>query len=319
MTKLCLVYNCCGISGRENSDYYIQAIDSILDQTFDGFELIISGCCLSTEVKQALMDKFSAWVTFCWTDSIYPVPVTFNLACLKAIKAFGEFEGYMYIDSGIKFLNKDDLQKFYDGWKQHEDCGMYAARVDFDGGLHQWFGIGRDIYDISEDYKLFVNGDFVIPVGKTCNLHVQIFSYKIVEYYGRPYVDIWAGHMSESVFSFVCAALKLKFVINKDILAHHEHLDGASSGFNPFIWEASGRKRSEHPYLIPSIMDVVASEEAKKLGLGYEECTNLVPHDKSQYDENGFCINDGLKRYIRDNLYLPKHLLDYEVVECDFV
>lgn len=318
MTKLIVVYNTCGIK-VDGTAYYIPAIESILKQSFKDFKLVISGCKLAQKTKDALLSNFKGKVSFNWIDEIYPVTVTFNLSCLKAIEKFGVAEGYLYIDSGCQFLGRKDLQVFYDGFKKYDDCGMYAARVDDDSGYHDWFGVGRHTKDCSEDYRLFDNGDFVIPVGKTCNLHTQIFSKELVEFYRRPYFDILAGHSTESVFSFICAAIRSRFIICQDFEIHHEQLDCQSSGFDPLKWVQSGKSRHEHPYLIPSVMEIMGCDTARKLGLGYEELAKLVMHDESQYDANGYCINDELKTYIRDRLYLPESLLDYSKINCEFI
>lgn len=319
MTKLIVIYNTSEAAGRENSAYYIAAIESILGQTFKDFKLVISGYRLSPNTKEKLLRKFKGKAAFNFIDDKYPVTVTYNLSCLKALYAFGNADT-MYVDSGCQFMGRKDLGTLYSAFESYNgSVGMYSVRVDEDSGFHDWFGLGKHQFDYSEDYKLVENGDFTVPIGKTCNLHGQIFSKELTAYYGKPYVDIFGGHCSESVFSFVCAAVRSKMVVNKDIVMHHERLDKQSHDFDPWKWEQTGKRRSEHPYLIPSVMDIVGSAEARRLGLGYEELQGLVMHDASQYDENGFCKNEELKKYIKDNLYVPKSLLDYNAINCEFI
>ncbi len=321
MPKLCIVYNMCGVRGNESSFYYDIAIKSILEQTFKDYILVLSGCKLSAQTKMNLHREVGVdlKVDYNYIDELYPVPVTFNHSCLQATEKHGPFDGYLYLDSGCIFQKLDDLQKLYDGFKSHDACGMYAAQVDEDPGYHDWFGLGRNENDRSEDYKLFEKGDFIVPVGKTCNLHAQIFSRELVEFYGKPYPDIFAGHCSESVFTFVCAALKLNMIISKDVVLHHERLDGQSAGFNPWAWQAEGRSRAEHPYLVPSIIQLVASPEAKEFGLGYEEVQGLAMHDPTQFTSDGYCKNSDLKHYIRNHLFVPKSLLDYDEIKSAYI
>lgn len=308
----------CGIRGNESSLYYIRAITQILNQSFSDYRLILSGCCLSDNTKLQLRHTFSNNVDYHFIDDKYPVTVTFNHACLTAIEKYGYSDGYLYIDSGCIFNTAEDLQKLYDGFKAHPNCGMFAAQTDSDTGYHQWFGLGRYIDDHSENHKLFIAGDYKIPVGKTCNLHTQVFSSDLVKFYGRPYVDIFASHYSETVFTFVCAAIGQSMWISSDVVVHHELLDGQSSGYSPVEWKlALGKQLFEHPYIIPSILERVASDEAVKLGLGYGELSSpehpggLVLHDVSQFDDMGNCVNSELKTYIKNNLYLNTMELNY--------
>ncbi len=322
MNKLCIVYNMAGVRGNESSFYYSVAINSILSQSFKDYTLVLSGCCLNETTKDNLRKEFKDRADLLFVDGLYPVTVTFNFACMRTRHIYGNFEGYLYIDSGCVFQNDDDLQKLYDGFKSHPDCGMYAAQVDGDTGYHQWFGLGRFIDDHSENYKLFENGDFRIPIGKCCNLHTQIFSDAIMEFYGRPYPDIFASHYSETVFSYVCAAIKTSYWISKDVIVHHELLDGQSSGYSPVEWKINKRKELyDHPYIVDSVMNRVGSKMARHLGLGYGELSapehpnGLVNHDPAQFDENGYCVNEDLKHYISDSLFLSALDLNYSNIE----
>ncbi len=66
-----------------------------------------------------------------------------------------------------------------------------------------------------------------------------------------------------------------------------------------------------------SIVEI--AKEGQKYGLGYEEAQGVVIHDDKHYDENGYCINDKLKKYIRDNLFVPTSLLDYDRIKHTWV
>ena len=125
-----------------------------------------------------------------------------------------------------------------------------------------------------------------------------MFCHDILEYYGKLLPDLFASHCTESVFSFLCAAIKRHWIISKDYhISHAGSMDSPSAGFRP-----EGRDLPDYDHPIPqygeSMIHIFECEEARRLGLGYEECKNLIPHDPSQFDENGHCVNDELKHYI---------------------
>ncbi len=315
--KLLVVYNTCGISGRENVKFYTSALNSILAQQFDGMRVVISDCLSSEKTRNTLKYVYGNDISYNFIDEKLPVNVTFNHSVLEGVKKFGEFEGYLYVDSGVHFVHNKQIQLLYNLVKS-DPYGMVSARVDQDSGYGLVFGFGKFEGDTSEDYKLFENGDFVIPIGKGVNLHAQIFSNSIYKEYGRVWTDIFSSWCSESVFSFICAAIKQKYVISKDVIvSHHQNVDGQSSGFSPQEWKIHGKDTFDHPFLIPSIIDVMKA--GQKHGLGYEECQNVVMHDSSHYDENGYCKSDNLKKYIKNFLYLPKNLLDYDRIKSTWI
>lgn len=54
--KYLIVYNTCGISGKDNSSYYVNAINTIIQQDYDDYVLAIS-CCKNDELKVFLKDN----------------------------------------------------------------------------------------------------------------------------------------------------------------------------------------------------------------------------------------------------------------------
>ncbi|MAR66583.1 MAG: hypothetical protein CL833_04955 [Crocinitomicaceae bacterium] len=299
--KLLIVYNTCGIK-RESPDKYIKNIESILNQDIDNSRVVMSSCLNSDGVRNQVKNHFGDRISYNFIDDILPVNVTFNHSCIKAREEIGDFEGYTYVDSGITFTKIDDMSKLYNLFKK-DDYGMVASRTSTDSGYSLWFDLGEGLWDTSQDYKLFEKGDFVIPVGKTVNLHVQIFAKKLFDYYGFLVPDIYAGYCTESVFSFLCAALKTKFVVSSDVIVDHLHqMDIGSSGFDPLSWQKMGGKSYEHPFKVKSVVEL--AKAGHEFGFGYEECENILMHDPSKFDENYFALDDRLKSYIKDNQFI---------------
>ena len=305
--SLLLVYNTCGISGRDNAEYYFSAMKTILREKLPGAKIVVSSCMNSKAVQQRLVDEFlNLGVSFNFIEEKLPVNVTFNHTVLESVRRFGRFEGYMYIDSGIS-INEGTLPEIYARIKTGK-YAMIAAETDTDTGYHSWFGThslpGSDI-------------DFCVPIGKTINLHAQIFTDELFEAYGQRIIpDIFAGHCTESVFSFMCAAIKRKFCVCRgNIVQHLPNMDGGSSGFKP-----DGVETWDHVFRSPRTMaQIIQDPDAKACGFGYEECRQIMLHDPEQFDSDLFCKNDRLKEFIKTNLFLPNELMNYGDVKHSFI
>ena len=305
MGQLLLVYNTCGSSGKNNFEHYTRCIDSILAQNFD-FNLIISDCLSSEEVRQQFIRTYQKdpRVSYLWIDDILPVNTTFNCSVLDFIERCGPREGYMYIDSGVDFCkNSDIIGDLYKLFKSGP-YGMVTPWSEDDSGAWGWFPDGLP------------EGDhFVVQVGRAINLHAMIFSHELVKFYGKPYPDIYASQCSESVFTFCCAALKLNWIISKIIKVNHiKGVDGASFNFKKNCLPWQNFMLGARPAL-----DIISDPVGVAAGFGYEENQNVLMHDPNQFDENGHCINNVLKHFIKENLFLPRSALDYDKINRKFI
>lgn len=310
MKKYLIVYNICGISGKDNSNYYVNAINTIIQQDCDNYVLAVSACKnpdyqINKILKHCKVDFVNS------IDDVLPVNITFNDTVRQAVEQFGDFEGYIYLDSGIKFTKRNQLSKLISLYKSG-NYGMVSAQVDNDFG---WCWFGQNEYA-----KPILQEDMIIPVGRACNLHCQIFSNEIYKFYGNVIPDIFRSYCTESVFSFINAAIKKKWVVSSEVRVHHaftvpdgkpndgDGLDGHSSGFRapPGTWDDVFG-----PY---SMKEIVAKPEGTKLGFGFEELRGIKTHDSNCFDSDGFCINNELKLFLRDNLFLKKEDFDYDKI-----
>jgi len=315
--KLLVVYNTCGLSGRDNSEYYVAALNTILAQKINGMKIVMSDCGGHSIVRNKIVQQFGNNISYNFINEILPIATTFNHSVLEGVKEFGQFDSYLYVDSGVYFTNTDQLSTLYNLLNDGPH-GIVSSRVNDDSGVFVNFGLGEHEGDQSQEYKLFERGDFTIPVGKAINCHVTLWSNKLLQHYKRLQPDIFAGWCGESTWSFICAAVKQKWVISKDVIVNHNQgVDGQSSGFNPQVWKMQGNKNIDHPFLVSSVIDIM--KNGQKHGLGYEEAQNVVMHDPTQYDDNGYCTNDQLKEYIRDNLFLSTSLLDYDRIKHTWI
>jgi hypothetical protein len=259
-----------------------------------------------------LKEKFGNSLSYNVIRQNLPVSVTFNHTVEKCREKFGDFEGYVFIDSGINFDEQtSSLRKLYELFKS-DNYGMVAARTDDDAGFDDWFGT-----DVRGD-NLFLEGHLEVPLGKAVNLHVQIFSSKLIETYNHLLPDIFAGQCMESVFGFLCAAVKTKWAVYGDmVLRHTTGMDGPSSGFLPHVWEQRGNDRWDHLFGTKEDIKGII-KRGEHLGMGYEEIREICVHREDQFDKEGYCLNEELKLYIRDNLFLRPDQFDYSSISHSF-
>lgn len=311
MRKCLVVFNTCGIR-MESPIEYTNHINSILKQDLEDYKIAVSCCFNSDGCLWYLKDTFGDKISYNNIQDKLPISISFNDTVLKCVKEFGEFESYLFIDSGVTFGEDIFVLKNLLDLHNSGPYAMTAARTDDDLGLDDWFGT-----DVRGDL-LFKKDHLTIPVGSAVNLHVQLFSKEVFDAYGKILPDIFAGQCMESTFSFLCAALKKKWVVHKDLVLNHKTgMDGPSSGFSPDAWVRKGKNRWDHLFGTEEpILEIIG--RGYKYGMGYEENNSIVNHDESKYDEEGYAVCDELKDYIKQNLYLNDTQFDYNKINGEF-
>ena len=115
--KLLVVYNTCGFSGREPVDWYLDCIKNILNQDFDGYKVVVSSCGNRLDTIKKLLSTFGKNVSYNFINDRVTVNTSFNHTVAECVKEFGEFEGYLWGDSGVFDCPSDSLKKMYDSFK----------------------------------------------------------------------------------------------------------------------------------------------------------------------------------------------------------
>tara|TARA_R110002020_G_scaffold149972_3_gene326453 strand:+ start:8721 stop:9677 length:957 start_codon:yes stop_codon:yes gene_type:complete len=306
--KMLVVYNTCGFGRQEKVEWYIDCLNNILNQEFEDFQVVVSSCGNSVPVIKELLQAFGTRIAYNFINERITVNQSFNHTVQESVKRYGEFDSYLYVDSGINFRdNKDVLTKTYELYKSGP-YGMVTVQASNDTGFKEWLNIDGAI----------TGENLVLPVGRACNLHTQLFSNEILQAYDTKIIpDIFVAYCTESVFSFVAAGAGQKWVILKDlVLEHLKSVDGATSGFSHI-----GPKGDSTNNLFGGldIREIVANPEAKDSGFGYEEMQGVFPHDPDKY-EDGFVKEPArLKEFIRTNMFLNKEAFDYAKVQHKFL
>lgn len=302
-----IIFNMCGISGRDNQNLngYIAAIDSCLRQDATD-QIVLSMCMNSDSLVEQLKQRYQDRVHYNLIKEVVPVNVSFNHSVREHKRRCGQYKSYFYMASDTIFNAPNHLTLLHD-LMQSDNYGIVSAQTTIDSGFQEWLGF---------DYgHLPENKDYIIPVGKACNMHTLLFSNQLADYYGNIIPDIFAAYCTESTYTFLTGAIGLKFVIsNNVIMNHYKSYDGASSGFDPKVnnipWDNLWRSPR-------SMQEIIADQEGISAGFGYEEIHNVLKHDESQF-ENYVCKNDRLKLFIKNNLYLKTENLDYDKIKSEW-
>ena len=306
--KFLIVYNTCELQ-KNNLFWYVDCLNNLLNQDYDNFQIVISGCKLTGATKSALQKHFGKKVMYNYMDEIYPVNITFNKTVIEAKKRCGPYDGYIYVDSGVNTRNQTNCLQEINKRSQTGEYGMLSLQSSNDNGYPLLIGL--------PDSHFFMGDDYIVKPGQGCNLHFQYFNSKLLKFYERLMPDIFLAFCTESVFSFMNSALHLKWAILKDIiLEHFKSIDGATAGFDHF---GPKGKYWDNLYGGLNIDDIIKDPLAIKYGLGYNEHEKTMLHDFNAYDVHGFAKYDELKHLIKDKLFLKKTMLDYDNIECEFI
>lgn len=312
--RILVIYNICGIKFN-NLEMWSNHLQDILNQEYSDFTVAVSGCIVSDESKvelEKLKDKYNN-IVFNWIEDKVPVNVTFNHTAQVCTEQLGEFDGYLYVASDVKFGSDTKVIEKLAYLHQNSNSAMTYALVDNDHGLDGWYA---DVW--SELDKMLETDHFCINIGRTANMHVILFDKVIYNTFNNKIVpDIFATHCTETTYSYLTAALGKKYVVhNKNVmLGHIGFADGHSVGFideirynDSIAWKHLFKSKT-------SAEERLLNDEAKASGFGYEAHRGLLAHDESMYDENENHIEpEKLLGFLKKAIYLSEDEFDYKTI-----
>tara|TARA_R110000824_G_scaffold36029_5_gene112261 strand:+ start:11552 stop:12568 length:1017 start_codon:yes stop_codon:yes gene_type:complete len=327
--KLAIVYNTCGLRhGSRNKldnnifvDTYRKGIDSILDQEFDNYRVVLSSCKNNMEDLNYLYKRYGDKISYVYTEEPHTVNITFNKAVQEYVKYYGEAEGYMYIDSGCNFhdiqtdINQTDILKLaYECFLRHNKS-IISLQVTSDQAIDM---IDKKYTNHSTSTAQITDEDLYVPLGKCANLHAKIFSNNIFKTFNSKIIpDVFAAYCTESTFRYLAAACNTKWYFMKDKqIAHLQSLDGPSSGF-----DHHSKKHGNHWNNLLYGRDAnnfIQDKEFAESGVGYEEIRsqNILPYNPNAYDENDMPLDSAkMARLINKYFFLTKEELNYNNIK----
>jgi len=252
--KQLVVYNICGLnSNTDNVSNYQLSLDSILNQDFTDYKVVVSSCCSKKEHIDALKRRYGKRISYILYNDIYPVNITFNRSVQLFKEHIPNIESFMYVDSGINFNasrarrsggNTEQMLGYkkcgeeqtnilslaYNCFKEYNDSLIYVQVTKDEGYLQLSKIDGKTKYKDSTNLIQIKDKDLEIPPGFAANLHVCIFSDKIYNTFDKKILpDVFSGGCSESVLRYIAAACNISWFIMKDKQVQHiTNMDGAS-------------------------------------------------------------------------------------------
>lgn len=343
--KILVVYNICGIK-REAPDWYIECIQNLLDQDFDGFRVVVSSCMNSKKCIKRLYDNFGNKISYCLFPEKNVIQTTFNKAVIESVKKFGEFEGYMYIDSGVNFEKQRNILSEAYKRLETDKYGIITIQTDTDTAFNDLMGgyIGDTVIADSPDafsewsksrggyvYQtefgdIQIKGeDFVVPPGGSCNLHVSLFSNEYWKAFDKKLsADVFVAFCAEASYIYSCKAIKKDWVIVADLQVRHmKAIEAPCSGFATV--SAQTKNYWDNLFCGRSALEWMNDPEAKRVGLGYHNHPNAPLESRMQYDleayneDNTAKYPEELRQIILKYFFLTEEELNYEKIKCKFL
>lgn len=310
---LLVVYNTCGLSGKDNIGQYARSLATISAQDYQNKVVAVSACCVPKAIKNALLREFP-YLVYCDIQDVLPVNFTFNYTCWRCTQEIGAFKGYIYVDSGCSFISRnrniDSSTILRNLFKlcYSKSYALAGTQTNTDNGLARGLRIAAS----------HIIKNQTISLGYYLNSHVVLYTDDLYRAYRSKLVpDVFAGHCSESVQSFICAAIGKKAVLSGSLIVDHvQAVDGPSIAFggarpsDVLPWDNLFRSHR-------TMREIIADPEAYACGLGYEEVRGRLLHNPACYDDTGNCLDkERLHRFIDTNLYLSDEASDYTGVNA---
>ena len=335
MKNIAIIYNICELQ-RQNTEMYISHIESILKQDYpiENYKLVISGCGVTEFTKNKLIDLFKEKCYFVFYNEPHKCIVTFNKTVELLNKYNFNFDEYMYVASDVNMINPNCLKKINS--YSSDQVGIIQFQVDTDAGLR---GVNEDAFNniqLGERYlKLpspYFTSDQEIKVGyHGGNLHCLSFNSKIYNFYKKILPDIFFW-CPEEMLVYLSISLKLKFILTGNILLLHLHeRDGTLANGDKNVAHNGPTWKSDPKFTNFSINEYV-DDYAKSSGFGFNQFTlkentrsniftptnHYLIHDKSLYNDDGFCKNfENLQNFIKNRYYGSN--FNYDNINCEFI
>ena len=236
-----------------------------------------------------------------------PVYVTFNL-CIKHFNKTGEYDYYIYCSEDCVMSSASDLVTIIRDSKYHPNTGHVSVLVDNDNtnSYHHY-----NAYD--------PNGHpMIVALTESINMHFSVWTNFFMKKYDFKYVDIINAYATESIYTFLNAAIGTKWVHCRKVRLQHQrcHKQKGYLGYDTFR-----NFRDLESIFGPGV----------PLGLGFECWMDMIPEErkkakpwdplrfchmpnrKAYSKETGECKQpEKLYQYIKENLFVPKSVFDYD-------
>ena len=294
--------------------------------------VVVSANCSPDYLLNSIKKEFKNRITIFHYTARTTCQIAFNKTCMFAEEYFDEkYLGFCSMTSGVKFKKQKDLFPRAIAKLSTNEYGMIAFQADND---HNYNYLGyldnyRENIDFSKDYQ--------IPIGCLTIGHCQIFHKDLKEFYGKPWCDVFGRGNQESSYSYVCAALRKKYILMGDSEVHEESANDNQN--TPYSLLDMQKYPWPNKWYVGLMFGrtfektFLADKEGIDAGLGWHcEKTKEIyiehgvmpleylidpKHDK--YDENYLSLDERLKYSVKRNYFSTIEEINYDKIKVDVV
>ncbi len=322
--RVLIVYSTCAPDAAKNVSHWHQTFHKLLEQDLSCFwnsegkqvdlsvDYVISDCMSSdnhlTDIKYMISKAKAKFPERrCCVNSLRtPVglPVSFNYACKRMTKLYGEYDAYMMLPSDVFFKYHNSMKNMIATLLLNKHIGILNPGQLEDLPLCDGSSSEFSRYD--------PNGGIIdLPVGAICNAVFLLFSgYYAKKYKFKPWGDILQSFRSEGLLTFQTSAIKRTWSVDKTALL--EVGGYGKDGPCVFHRDANGAVIHSAPFNANYDINKLV-KDGYNVGLGWAELDSfdgVQIHDPKHFD-GLYAKSDKLYNYILKNLYIKSTDFNY--------
>ena len=322
---LLVIYNTFG--GSKDATQYIEGLKTIFwhidkNNLQDKVRVVVSSVLNMDECIDSILENFGDRIKIFRYDYRWPVQVSLNKTVLASIKEFDEeYNGYLYISAGVYLTEIEDLFPRIIEKNNSGEYGIIHLYVNSDNCHEHMVEVLGEQVHINYFY------DYQIPIKRHTNMIAAVFNKSIKDFYGVPLIDVFGKCGTEIGLSFVCAALRKKYILLGNSYSIHEVKSDSGTPYENI--KVRDTKEIPTDLMWGRTHEIFDNEiEGKEAGLGYwpgHYTVNtpwkvyFMEPDLSKYDENQLSTDERLKYAVKRCFFSNKNEVDYDNIEYSLI
>lgn len=297
------------------NSYNLSSFPSFLKNNIDGWlkqdlpsdcvlDIVLSDVVSSDGVREEIRQYAKAnskpnknFTIICHNTNV-PVYISFNL-CIKHFNTLNKYDYFIYSSEDCVMTLENDLTNILSDFKYSPNVGQVTGLVNLDNTI---------FYKHYDAHKKNAQ-PFKIQLSESINMHFSVWSYEFMSKYDFKYVDVLTAYATESLYTFLHAAVGTEWVHCRKVLLSHQRSKKPKGYLG---YEVFKQYRSIESIFKPG-MDVGLGFECWMASLRSEKRKHWYPIKKGVYSKRGVCKKpDRLHEYIKNNLFIPKDVFDYD-------
>ena len=322
---LLVVYNSFG--GGKDATQYIEGLKKIFwhidkNNLHDNVRVVLSSVLNMDECIDKIINEFGNKLRIFRYLDRWPLQVSLNKTILSSIDEFQEeYNGYLYISAGVYLTEIDDLFPRIIEKNNTNEYGIMHLYVNADNCHEHMVEVPGEQSNINYYH------DFQIPIKRHTNFIAAVLNKSLKDFYGVPVTDVFGRCGMEIALSFMCAALRKKYILlGNSYTVHETKTDSGTPEENSVAYSSF-----ETPIglMWGRTHDIFENDiEGRDSGLGYwpgHYTTNtpwkvyFLEPDLSKFDENHLSLDERLKFAVKRCFFTNQNELDYSLIKYNLI